>query len=719
MIEISGQRIGARSGGLYEPLPPYARPEDLLADALPILETVNRMSVTDAAERYVRIEAQGSWQGVDRMVTPYMVEPADMTASRRFKAVAFVGPSQSGKTLMLQTSCLHRVTCDPMPVQIIHMSRPERDKWVEHKLDPIIRNSPEVFDLAGKGRDDSTFSRKRFRGTRIEIGYPTAQQLSGGTYGLVALTDFDHFPLVLGSKDSPEGTPYRMARQRIRTYLSRGCVLLESTPAYPWADPSWHVTGDSPHMLPPATAGIVNIYNEGTRGRWYWSCPDCAELFEPRFDRLNYDEALAPGAAGEGAQMACPHCGSLIAHRHKVELNREALIGHGGWLHESETVAEDGTRGLVSITDEDVRKSDLVSYSLDGATATFANWAEIVASYEAARRKAEQLGDESELSGVTYTEIGKPYRGLRASETEIGLQFLKDHQQTLARGVLPDWTRFVTVSIDVQDTYFPVQVTAFGPEGRAQIVDRFDIVTPPEGAPMTDAERPIYPPRYKEDWAALEFLADKVWPVDGTDHGLRAAALVVDFQGSAGVADNAEAFWRARRKAGQGGRWFVSRGHGGWKVPRRVWHEAPERGSKGRRARSIKILNVATDRMKDTIAAMIAKAEGGAEGALYTAEWMSDEQRQELIAEERTGTGWQKRRGQRRNETLDLCAQARAVAEQLGLLRITDWAQAPSWAGIGFDNAHVVALKGAVPSAPPESHPRASGPTRINYLKRG
>lgn len=34
--------------------------------------------------------------------------------------------------------------------------------------------------------------------------------------------------------------------------------------------------------------------------------------------------------------MQCPHCGSLTRHRHKVEMNRRALAGHGGWLHEVE-----------------------------------------------------------------------------------------------------------------------------------------------------------------------------------------------------------------------------------------------------------------------------------------------------------------------------------------------------------------------------------------------
>lgn len=699
MVEISDRRIGTLRQ--FAPLPPLMTPEEILGDALPVLDPPSRMTVTDAAERYIRIQAQGAWQQYDREVTPYMVEPADMTQSRRFKAVAFEGPSQSGKTMMLQSVSMHAVTVDQAPTLIVHMSKPERDKWVEEKLDPLIRNSPEILDRLGRAREDDTFSRKRFKGMRLLIGYPTPQMLSGGTYKLVLLTDIDHHPLVLGGKDNPEGSPFRMAMQRIKTYLSRGCVLVEGSPAWPVSDPDWTPTPGAPHELPPVKGGIAAIYNQGTRARLYWECPDCGELFEPRFDRLHYDAALDPGAAGDAAEMECPHCGSLIAPRHKAELNRGILKGRGGWLHE-------GQEGeLVSIDDSDIRRTEIASYQLNGAAASFQSWRDLVADYERARRQVEELDDETDLATVYYTGIGLPYRPLKLGKgDDVGLQFLRDNAQATPRGVLPSWTRFVTVTVDVQDYRFPVQVTAWGPGNMAQIVDRYDIVAPPEGAPSTDAERSVQPPKYAEDWRALEELGEKVWPVEGANYGLRALGLVVDFQGSPGVSDNAEKFWRDRSAAGQGKRWFISRGHGGWKVPRRVWHEAPERGSKGKKARAIKLLNIATDRLKDTIAAMISRADGDAAGALYTGAWMTDDQLEELIAEERLSAGWAKRKGKTRNETLDLSHMARAVAEQLKMLTIKDWEHPPLWAAAGPENTMAVE-NGATPEPAPASGRKA------------
>lgn len=684
MVVMSDRPIGRLTR--IPPLPPFVTIEEVIADALPLLDPPNRMTVTDAAERFMRVPVAGVWQSYDRMVTPYTVEPADITQSRKFKAAVFVGPSQSGKSKMLETVAMHAVMCEPDPVQIIHMTKTDADAWVEEKLDPTIQNSPYIFDRLGRGRDDSTFSRKRFKGMRLTIGYPVASQLSSRTQRKVLLTDYDHMPQRLGPKDQPEGTPYGMARERIKTFMSRGCVLVESTPAFPVTDDRWRPDPKAPHMFPPVAGGIVQIYNEGTRGRWYWACPDCDRLFEPRFDLLHYDAGLEPGAAGETALMKCPHCGSLIAHRHKIGLNRSALAGRGGWLHEG----RDGS--LVQIGDAALRQTDVASYAINGAVATFASWSDLVASYETARRRAEEQGDDIDLARVHYTGIGVPWKPRAQGEHELALEQLRDGQKAqLTRGVAPSWTRCITVSIDVQGTWFAVMFTAWGEGGLRTIVDRFNIAAPPADAPRA-ADRGIEPPRYLEDWDVLVALADRSFAVEGKEHALLPMALVVDFHGAPGVSDNAEKFWRKRKAAGQGARWFLSRGHGGLDQRDRVWHEAPERASKGRKARGIKLLNMATDRLKDSVVAALGRSEE-AQGAYLLPGWLPVEAIEEFTAEQRGTKGWAPRPNMKRNEIMDQSVQALAVVEHKGLMRVTWSGPIPDLFAAGPENINAVALQ--------------------------
>ncbi|WP_442772693.1 phage terminase large subunit family protein [Paenirhodobacter enshiensis] len=722
MVEMIDRGLGALSR--IPPLPPFTTPEELISEALPLLDPPSRISVTEAAERALRVPVAGKWESYSRAVTPYMVEPQDISQSRRFKAVIFTGPAQSGKSQMLLSISAHAVTCAPGPVQLIHMTKTDADAWVEEKLDPAIEHSPLIRERLGRARDDSTFSRKRFRGVRFGIGYPVANQLSSRSQRMVLLTDYDHMPQRLGPKDAPENTPFGMAMMRIRTFMSRGCVVAESTPAFP-VDPDKPapVAALEPHRMPEVTGGIVRLYNEGTRGRWYWECPDCAGLFEPTFERLSYPEGLDPGEAGEAAEMVCPHCGSLIAHRHKVELNRRAMQGRGGWLHEARSCdPETGKRRLVRIDDPELRSTAYASYALNGVAAAFVNWSELVQRYESAQRAFAVSGDDIDLAGVLYTDIGVPYRRPKAEdETALSVEVLRARALPLDKGIAPGWARFLVTCVDVQGNRFEVSVMAFGAEGERVIVDRYAIHQPPDDAPRAKGEdgkyRAVDPGRYAEDAGVLTDLPERVYPVEGQDWGLRPVAVVIDFNGPAGWSDNAETFWRGRARAGQGGRFYLSIGRPGFGQPDRVWHEAPERASGGRKARGIRLLNMAVDRLKDSVTASLAR-DGTRINAQHVAAWMGDEHLGELLSEQRGAKHWEKRPGVQRNETFDHSVQALALAEHLGLGRV-NWQAPPDWCVAGRLNPNAVALarpNDAASAEPAPSAPRL--PRTIDFLRK-
>lgn len=691
-----------RAGEIAElpPMPPYASASAVLSQALPSLSPATRMGVVDAAEKYMKVNANGRWASFERAVTPYMIEPADMTISRRYREVIFAGPARAGKTVMLMSTVSHLVICDPGVCQIVHMTENTAEAWVDEELMPMIENSPELAKRQGRGRSDRNILSKKFiGGAKISIGPPTKTFLSAKTTRTVLFTDLDRMALNIGK----EGSPFAMGAKRTETLGSRGMTVAEASPGHVITDPEHKPA--TPHEAPPC-AGILELYNGGTRGRWYWDCPGCGLPFEPRFDRLEYDKKLSPAEAGASAYMVCPHQGCAIEHREKVALNRA-----GYWLHET------AAGGLARIDSGEVLKSDRVSYWLNGAAAAFASWARLVSKYETALRGFKAGGDESPLQVTINTDQGLPYLPRAMSdEGALSVEDLRALCKPYAQGVVPDWGRFLIASVDVQQHYFEVQITAFGVDGRRAIIDRFPIKDKPDTAPGSP-DRLLEPHTYLEDWDALFPIMSRVYPVDGQAYGLRVMALACDFHGKPGVSDRATAFWQARRKAGEVSKWYFVRGHGGFRVEGRQWYKAPTRASDGKQARDIKLLNIATDKHKDTTFAALARPDGGP-GSLILGAWMADDRLKEFTAEKRGDKGWQKRPNMPRNESIDLSGYAQALAEFKGVLKL-DPANPKPWALGGLENPNAVELtEGDAPESAPAPAPQVRKPVRrMSYLE--
>jgi phage terminase large subunit GpA-like protein len=684
------------------PMPPHASAGDVLRKTLPSLSPAKRLGVVDAAEKSMKVNANGRWAAFDRLITPYMVEPANMMASRLYREMIFVGPARTGKTVMLLQGVSHSITCDPGVVHVTHMTENTAEKWVDEELMPMIEASPDLASRQGTGRSDRNILSKKFTGgTKLTIGPPTKANLSGRTIKLVLFTDIDRMPLTVGK----EGSPFAMGAKRTETVGSRGMTAAEASPGHPITDPDF--VPSTPHEAPPC-AGIVALYNGGTRGRWYWDCPCCGEPFQPLFELLVYDADLSPAEAGEAAYMVCPHkdCGGYITADQKTTLNRA-----GYWLHET------AAGGLARIDSGEVLKTTRVTYMLACAAAAFASWARIVSKFVTAVRSLEATGDEEPLKVTVNVDQGQPYLPqAMKSEAHLTVADLKADRLQIAQKVAPSWARFLCVGVDVQKGRFVVQVMAFGIDGQRVPIDRFDLHTPPPGAPRA-GDRMLEPEKYIEDWEVLRPLLTTAYPVDGADYGLTPLAVACDFHGQPGVSDKANEFWDARKADGEMQKWFFVRGHGGFKTDGRTWYKQPVRASSGDKARSIWLLNIAVDKFKDTLFAALARVEGGP-GSQRVPSWMGEDHLKEFTAEQWGKGGYEKRPGILRNEAIDVSVYASALAEHKGLNRLATMSTPPVWALGGSQNENAVKLTDTgMPDPAPKARPKRRAPTRMSYLE--
>lgn len=683
--------------------PEYASAADCLAQALPAIAPRRRMGVAKAAERYRIVRSMGAKVPWRNAVTPYMVEPMDMSASRHYRGAVFAGPARTGKTDgLIINKVAHTITCEPCDTRIIHMDINAARDFSLKKIGNLIQDCPDIRARQSTGRGSDNIFDKRFVGMTLDIGWPVISKMSGSDIPQMLLTDVDR----MREDIDGEGDPFDLSMKRTQTFGTLGMTVAESSPGRLVLDEDWKPKPDAPHMAPPTT-GILALFNRGTRGRWYWTCRDCGGDFEPDFDLLTYPKKGTPAERGAKAGMFCRCCGVVIAAKHKREFNSLAR-----WLHE----ANDGR--LVEIGDPDIRETDIVSWWLKGAAAAFQSWSELVSKYLTAEDHYSRTGDETALKTTINVDQGLPHRPRSMGVgSDLTVQALKDGAERLPLGIAPADVRFVTVSVDVQKGRFVVQFDAWSRDLERTLIDRVEVHQPPATAPNNE-KRAIDPARYKEDWDVLFDLINRVFPVAGTKFGIKPAALIVDSGGEAGVTKNAYAFYRRAKRLGYQRRFFLAKGMSGWNRRRAVEVEPEkEAGQKLKRRTDLRIVQIATWRLKGEIAASLSRKDPGP-NAYHLPEGLPENVFEEFCAERQTEKGWEKKVGQARNEALDLAVYGLALAIILKAEKI-DWDNAPDWARQIEHNSFAVQIDDA---AAPEAEPApvlAPAPRRRRMRSKG
>lgn len=674
--------------------------ENLLRQSAAMIRPSAKMTVAEWAEkrRYINIENAyvGRWRND---TTPYLVEVMEMLTSLDHTVVAFAASARSGKSDIVFNWLGHSLECDPADMRIYLQTKLWAEDWSTGDLErTFLAHAPGEPSPFKKhmlpGKHSNTMLRKRFiSGMRLNLSWPAITELSGKTVGRVALNDYDHADQNIAGM----GPAFPMARKRTTTFGKFGMTYVESTPAFPVKDLNW--IANSLHAAPPVDSGIMTIYNQGDRRRWYWQCPsdECGEWFEPEFDLFTYDmEAGSNARIAETVKMGCPCCG------HKMDQDdRPALNRRGKWLKDGQTIDR---HGVISGEGE---KNEIASFWLKGPAAFMQSWKGMVLEYLNAVDEYQTNGNDGPLKLSYELSRGEPYAAPRNEMARLP-EALKGRSEDWGAGHLfdareptvPEWVRFLVATVDVQARAFVVQITGVGESGEMTLVDMFKIRTS-NRIDENDVRQPLLPidpAGHLEDWDMLiPEVIERTYPL-ADDSGRRMAIKISgsDSGGREGVTANAYNFWRKLRDDPEGKghhrRFHLIKGEPHKTAPRRQT-TFPDSNRRDRHAGArgdVPVQFFNSNLLKDQLNIILGRAESGGARFRFPA-WAPDFFFKQLCAEERTAKGWENKSG-RRNEAWDLSYYAIGLClhPDINVEKI-NWEKPPKWAEAWSGNVLVIA----------------------------
>lgn len=655
----------------------FARPVEATAEVAPLVRSPRRLLPAQAAIEGKLCDKEGREWSAD--VAPYMVDPLNDFAGRRYQEIIFVGPARTSKTFTLVHGAInYAVTCDPGDMHVIQMTHDAARAFSKDEVAPVIRHSEGLSAaMSSKQIDNNTFDKRANNGMLLAFGWPAVSQLSSYTAKYMISTDYDR-PSNRDNVDG-EGPLFDLMTKRVATYMSRGKALAESSPGEDYLDASWSPT--SPHEAPPAL-GIAALYNGGTRGRFYWRCKGCGHRFQaapgpeifdlPDFRTLQdlvMQATDLSGLVGEYARVSCKRCGTMHTMSDRRDLNLS-----GRWLHEGERFdAQDRIVG-------ERRKTPRVSYWLGGAAAAFQRWDSMLRGYFEAVRTFVQTGDEGSLRTKTNVDFGASYMP-RAAAMRRRAEDLMNRAEDYVRGVVPFGVQFLTAAVDVQMGRFVVVVYGWGADREAWVIERFSITHNPDRLDPSGRPDMVNPAANADDWDLIETqVMDARYPLV-EDPSVTVPIYVVgcDSGGQAGVHARAYDFWRKMRDKGRGVELKLLKGAATDTAPRieERWPDArtkEDRATPSRGDVPVWFLNTTT--FKDEAVGDLALDRYGPR-FVHLPKWLDRRFFGELVAESRGPKGWVK--SEKRNEQFDLHVYNRALYAVIGAERI-DWSNPPLWA---------------------------------------
>lgn len=382
------------------------------------LERQEKLTVSQWAEKYRILDETSNFSGNwSNDITPYLVGIMDAFNDPYIQEINVVKPTQVGGTEALLNAVGWIICNDPSPTMIVYDTDDNAKDISNDRLKPSLRKTPEIAERFYENASKEL--NLKFRGMHIYLrGGGSPGKLASKAVKYLFFDEIDKLP----GAGKKEASPYKLAKERTRTYTYSKKIYTCSTPTL-------------------KTNYVWQIHEAADEQRNYFvPCPHCGEYIIFRFKQIIFPkedketgEKMTNAQRAEKAVYVCQKCGCEITDRDKIQMLRK-----GEWRDVKKT---------------HIGKARTVSFWLNALYSRFLTWKDIALEF------LNSKDDPEDYQNFKNSWLAEPWEDTKMKTSE---ELVMERQTELEELVLPEWTKLLTGGVDVQESSLYWTIRAWG-----------------------------------------------------------------------------------------------------------------------------------------------------------------------------------------------------------------------------------------------------------------
>lgn len=316
------------------------------------------------------------------------------------KKIIFETSAQIGKTSILNGIIFYKIANDPSNIGVLQATGKEVGQWLNGKIKPMIKSSPEIESLISDKNDrDSVNNQSQMQLKSGQFLYfmslNSPSNLRGKTTPLMLLDEVDAVDI-----DTDEGNPIDIASNRATTFGDDARIFISSTP-----------TGKD--------GAIHQQFLLSDQRKYHVDCPQCGHSHELIFENIKFDWHTVQGKKVPDSNTAayhCPECNSVWS-----EGDRVRAVANGEWI----------------VTND---KSNIAGFHISRLYSPFSTIKSVIDDFS-------QAYSNFSLATFYNTVLGLPYDDLNK---DVELEALETLKENIDINTIPDEALFLVAGVDQQ-----------------------------------------------------------------------------------------------------------------------------------------------------------------------------------------------------------------------------------------------------------------------------